>query len=295
MREPGAITVREIHLPDTTLRVAECGEGTPLIMVPATVSLIDDWAPLIRFMSLSYRTYFFEMPGHGGSTALEGGFSSTKLARVIRDLANHLGHERFALMGFSFGGILMLRALQELGDRVTAVKLLSPAVGKGAVRQSRVARTLVLGLLWTLSHAYARRLLARLIGNGAVTRPLAWFMHSVGGFEVSTDLSARLKGYGEPTIRVLVEQFTEVLTADESEFAGPYSQPCFFGMSAFDPLLDYAVTEAFVRANFSDLVVETFDFPYHAPPHPLALEDYMRDYQGLLDADRQRLVGSGKN
>lgn len=295
MREPGTITVREVPLAGTTLRVAECGQGEPLIMVPATVSLIDDWAPLIRFMSTSYRTYFFEMPGHGGSSPLEGGFSSKKLARVIHDLADHLGHERFALMGFSFGGVLMLRALQELGSRVTSVKLLSPAIGKGAVRQSRVARMLVLGLLRTLSRERARRILAWLLGNGTVTRPLAWFMHDIGGFEVSTDLSARLKGYGEPTIRVLVEQFTEVLTTDADEFAGPYPQPCFFGMSALDPLLDYEVTAAFVRANFSDLMVETFDFPYHAPPHPLALEDYMRDYQGLLDAERARVPGAGIN
>jgi hypothetical protein len=63
-------------------------------------------------------------------------------------------------------------------------------------------------------------------------------------------------------------------------------------MSARDPLLDYERTEAFVRANFADLVTETFDWPYHAPPAPLSYEDYIRDYSNLLEADRTRVSGA---
>jgi hypothetical protein len=64
-------------------------------------------------------------------------------------------------------------------------------------------------------------------------------------------------------------------------------------MSEFDPLLDYALTEQFVRANFSDLIVETFDWEYHAPPEPLTFEDYVHDYTPLLDADHARVSGNG--
>jgi hypothetical protein len=65
-------------------------------------------------------------------------------------------------------------------------------------------------------------------------------------------------------------------------------------MSRFDPLLDHTITERFVRANFADLVVETFDWNYHAPPAPLTFDDYVRDYTPLLEADAARVsMGTG--
>lgn len=288
MPQPGPLTIDEARLPGTTLRYARCGDGPPLIIVPATVSLIEDWTPMIQFVGQHYRTYFFEMPGHGGSTPLEEGFSSKRLATVIGDLADHVGAPQFALLGFSFGGILALRALQHLGPRVNKVGLLSPCVSNRALTRPAIDRALVSTVVSVLEHRIPRHMLAWLLSNETAVRLVIWFMIDVGGFESPTDLRARLMAYSASTLQVLVAQVREILTVTEEDLAGPYGQPCFFGMSEFDPLLDYHRTLAFARANFSDLVVETFDWPYHAPPEPLTFEDYVRDYTALLEADVAR-------
>ncbi|MDO8847327.1 MAG: alpha/beta hydrolase [Coriobacteriia bacterium] len=292
MPVPPSVTVRDVDLPGTRLRYAECGDGPPMIIVPATVSLIDDWTPMIQFVGQHYHTYFFEMPGHGGSTPLEEGYSSARLARVIGDLADHVGAERFALLGFSFGGILALRALQGLGERVIKVGLLSPCVSNRALTRPPLARALVSVVTGVFEHRLPRAALARMLGNDKAVGLLIWFMCDVGGFETPTDLRERLMSYSASTIQVLAAQVREILTVTEEDLAGPYAQPCFFGMSEFDPLLEYHRTEEFVRANFSDLVAERFDWPYHAPPVPLTFEDYVRDYTPLLEGDSARVSGA---
>jgi pimeloyl-ACP methyl ester carboxylesterase len=211
---------------------------------------------------------------------------------VIGDLADHVGAERFALLGFSFGGILALRALQGLGDRVMKVGLLSPCVSNRALTRPPIDRALVSAVTGALEHRLPRAALARMLNNEMAVRLLIWFMCDVGGFETPTDLRERLMAYSASTIEVLAAQVREILTVTEEDLAGPYPQPCFFGMSEFDPLLDYCRTEAFVRANFSDLVAERFDWPYHAPPVPLTFDDYVRDYTLLLEADSQRVSGT---
>lgn len=289
MPVPPSLTIHEADLPDTRLRYAECGNGPPVIIVPATVSLIEDWTPMIQFIGQRYTAHFFEMPGHGGSTALAEGFSSTRLTKVIGDLADHIGAERFVLLGFSFGGILTLRALQGLGPRVTKVGLLSPCVSNLALTRPPMDRKMVTAVITALEHRVPRNALAWLLGNETAVRLVIWFMRDIGGFESPTDLKARLMGYSASTVQVLVAQVREILTVTEEDLTGPFSQPCFFGMSEFDPLLDYTRTEGFVKANFADLVVETFDWPYHAPPTPLTFEDYVRDYTSLLEADAVRV------
>lgn len=294
MTEPLPVTIHQAELPSTSLRYAECGDGPSLIIVPATISLIEDWTPMVQFVAQCYRTYFFEMPGHGGSAPLEEGFTSTRLAGVIGELADHVGAERFGLLGFSFGGILALRALQAHGDRVSKVGLLSPCVSNRALTRPSLDRALVSTVTAVLERRLPRHTAVRLLASERAVRLFVWFMQDIGGFESPTDLRARLMSYSESTIRVLAAQVREVLTVTEEDLAGPYSLPCFFGMSRFDPLLDYTMTERFARANFTDLVVETFDWAYHAPPVPLTFDDYVRDYTSLLAADASRVsVGTG--
>lgn len=248
---------------------------------------------MIEFVGQHYRAYFFEMPGHGGSSPLEEGFSSVRLSEVIGDLADHLGIDDFALLGFSFGGILTLRALQGLGDRVNRVGLLSPCVGNRALTRPSIDRALVSAVVSALRHRMPRYAVARLLGNESAVRLLAWFMQDIGGFESPTDIRKRLMGFSASTLDVLVSQVREILSVTEEDLAGPYPQPCFFGMSEFDPLLDYAITEQFAKTNFADLVVETFSWEHHAPPEPLTFDDYVRDYTPLLEADRARVSGNG--
>ena len=126
--EQSDISLHKIALPLTTLSYARCGQGPPLVIVPATISRIRDWQPLIRFMGQKFTTLFFELPGHGGSTPFPQPFSSHLVGRTVEDLINALQFDSITLMGFSFGGILTLRILNRIQPRIKRLVLLSPCV-----------------------------------------------------------------------------------------------------------------------------------------------------------------------
>jgi hypothetical protein len=54
-------------------------------------------------------------------------------------------------------------------------------------------------------------------------------------------------------------------------------------MSVNDPMLDFDVTAQFVHTQFPNLTEERWDWPYHATPRPLTVEEYTRDFAALLD------------
>ena len=88
-----------IELPLSRLHVLETGKGEPLIIVPATISELENWLPLAQFMAQWFHVYFFELPGHGQSDPFCEGFSSQQVAELVGQLANKLGFDRFNLMG----------------------------------------------------------------------------------------------------------------------------------------------------------------------------------------------------
>ncbi len=271
------------ELPLTRLNVGVFGDGPPVIVVPATISLIDDWDALIRFVGQRYRVYFFEMPGYGGSEPFAGRFSSALVAQTVGHLADAIGAERFSLLGFSFGGALTMRSLQLHADRIDRVCLLAPYVGLECLRHSRGKLLALQGALFTVRSRMARRGLAGALRSTTGTAALAWFMKTVGKFETSADLRRRLESFTAHSLDALIAQVDEILTTPGEEFAGPYDVPCLFGMSTNDPLLDYGVSESFVRRNFTNLTVDTWTMPWHAAPEPFTIEDYAREYHVLLD------------
>ena len=115
----------DVTLPNTRLHYVKAGMGPPLIIVPATISLIRQWLPLTQFMGQRFTSYFFELPGHGGSTPYPERFESQLVPKTVEGFVNSLGYDKFNLMGFSFGGLLALRALEYLQDRIEKVILLS--------------------------------------------------------------------------------------------------------------------------------------------------------------------------
>ncbi len=59
-------------------------------------------------MGLRFKTYFFELPGHGKSTPYPFKFNSYYFPKTVEAFADALGLKTFNLMGFSFGGLLAL-------------------------------------------------------------------------------------------------------------------------------------------------------------------------------------------
>ncbi len=112
--QPSSCKTYFIDLPLTRLHILETGRGAPLIMVPATISELENWLPLAQFMGQWSHVYFFELPGHGQSEPFREHFSSQQVAQLVAQLADKLGFKRFSLMGFSFGGILTMQTFKLL-------------------------------------------------------------------------------------------------------------------------------------------------------------------------------------
>lgn len=253
-------------------------------MVPATISLIDDWLPYVRFVGQRFHTHFFELPGHGQSTPFEEPFSSELVAEAVEQFADALGFERFALMGFSFGGLLTMKILQRLGDRVSKVIMLSPFVSHKGLEHSPAKLQAVKLAAASAQMRYGREAMLRIMREPVTVGAFAWFMTAIGKYETSADLKGKLMSFSDSSFDTLTRQVVEILSTTEEELAGPYSQPCFFGMSTIDPLLDFDTSLKFMDANFTDLFVERWDFPFHAPPDPFTFEQLNENYGRLLDS-----------
>lgn len=275
-------TRHRIRLPLTTLAYAKCGSGEPLIIVPATISRIDDWLPFIHFVGQRYETYFFELPGHGGSAAFEGSYSSDLVAETIEHFMDALGLETVTLMAFSFGGVLSLKTLRRLGDRVSRVVMLSPFVSHAGLRHNPVKLGAVKAAVRSTGHRLGRAAWLRIMRDPLAVDSFVWFATTVGKYETTADLRGRLLDFSDSAFDTLSSQVREILSTKAEDLAGPYPQPCFFGMSVRDPLLDFETSYRFARENFANLTVARWDFDYHCPREPFTLAQLNRDYSQLL-------------
>jgi pimeloyl-ACP methyl ester carboxylesterase len=190
-KEPGFRT-HLIDLPLCSLHVMEAGEGPPLIIVPATLSDLENWTDLVRFIGQWFRAYFFELPGHGQSTALPAAFTSDLVAVAVAQLADRVGARRFNLMGFSFGGILAMKTFLLLRHRIDSVILISPCVTGRALLLTRPQRFAAILLNRLLKIQSVRSFLFKAAQNKTNARRLATLVHVVGKVENHRELEAKL-------------------------------------------------------------------------------------------------------
>jgi pimeloyl-ACP methyl ester carboxylesterase len=260
-----------------------CGDGPPLIIVPAMVSLIRQWLPLAQFMGQRFRAHFFELPGHGGSTPYPTRFRSELVPPTVEALADRLGYERFSLMGFSFGGLLALRTLEYLQQRIDKFILLSPSVSQRALRFSAphkaafrlAARTLQIRAVQNGAH--------RLMTTPALENVLIGSLSRATNIQASILRSKNALHIPVTTLDVLACTLEEIVTMEYRPARGPFEIPCFFGMSIHDDLLQYDLTEHLVREMFPNLTIQKFTHPYHQPPQPPTFEWLTQDFGHLLD------------
>jgi pimeloyl-ACP methyl ester carboxylesterase len=282
--EPTEISLNTINLPLTDLYYATCGVGPPLIIVPATISRIRDWQPLIRFMSQKFTTHFFELPGHGGSTPFPQPFSSKLIGQTVEDLIDALHYDTITLMGFSFGGILTLRILNQIQSRINRIVLLSPCVSHHTLLYSPVRIMFLRALTKIMVHPSSQTFFLKVMHNEALVDYILLMLKRWGHVEFyGSALRTTLLSLPGSTLEVLVYQINEILNADPISEVKANNIPCLFGMSRLDPLLSFEKTKKRVLEKFRDAWVESFDLPYHQPPEPFTFEGLNREYGRFLE------------
>lgn len=280
---PPDFQYQDFNLPNTRLHTVKSGTGPPLIIVPATVSLIRQWLPLAQFMGQRFTTHFFELPGHGGSTPYPTQFKSRLVPPTVEALADALGYERFSLMGFSFGGLLALRTLEYLQDRIDKFILLSPCVSQRALQYSLPRKIAFRLAARSLQFSAVQHGIHRLMTAPALENPLIFALSKFSNIKPSILKSKNALHIPMATLDVFAYTVEEIFTMEYRPACGQFHVPCFFGMSIHDDMLHYDLTERIVRNMFPRLTIQRFSHPYHQPPHPPTFEWLIQDFGHLLE------------
>ena len=272
-----------IDLPLSRLHVLETGSGEPLIIVPATISELENWVPLAQFMAQWFHVYFFELPGHGRSEPFREQFSSQQVAELVAQLANKLGFDRFNLMGFSFGGILAMRTFKLLSHRIERMILIAPCLDHRALPFSKVRLQLLYSSNRLLSHPKIQERFVDLIHNPRTVSMTVKALQKIGRLEDTIPLEKKLPRTTANTISVLNAQINEILTTEFEVEPDKYATPCYFAMSIHDPLLCFDTTHEILQKHFASVNTVALTYPYHQPPAPLTYEELNRDFYRTVD------------
>jgi len=273
-----------IDLPLARLHVLEAGQGAPLIMVPATISELQNWLPLVQFMAQWFHVYFFELPGHGGSAPFHERFSSQRVAELVEQLADRLGLERFSLMGFSFGGILAMRTFERLSARIDRVVFIAPCLDHRALPFSSLRLSILYRFNHFLSYPKVQTGFYQLIHNPYTVSVVVKLLQKMGHLEDTMPLEEKLLHAPASTISVLNAQVAEILTTEFEVTPLKHETPCYFAMSVYDPLLRFDTTLSIVYSHFENVNTVPLLYPFHQPPGAFSYEELNRNFYKTVDS-----------
>ncbi len=284
---PPSYEIHFMDLPLSRLNVLETGQGRPLIMVPATISELENWRALAQFMAQWFHVYFFELPGHGGSSPFREPFSSHLVARLTGQMVDHLGLDRFNLMGFSFGGILAMRTFGLLSTRVDRLVLIAPCLGWSTLSLSGSRIYLLRTMNQILGRPKIQACFNELLHNPRTISIIVKALQKMGRLEASISLEDKLLRTPASTIAVLNAQINEILTIRFDAAHEKYETPCYLAMSVRDPILRFDTVMEVIRGRFVNVNAVQLAYPYHQPPRPFTFEELNRDFYETVDAFMQ--------
>lgn len=280
--DPPQATFGDVQLSNTSLHYVKAGTGPPLIIVPATVSLIRQWLPLTQFMGQRFTSYFFELPGHGGSTPYPEKFKSDFIPATVEEFVDHLGYDRFNLMGFSFGGLLALRALEHLQDRIDKVILLSPCVSKRALKWSIPRQWAFKASIRVMKNSMLLQGVHSMLNAPRLEKALTYALSKASNVDRRILENKNALRMPISTLDVFAYTLGEIFKT-EYAYSGKFMNTCYFGMSVNDDILHYDPTEEIVRKYFQQITVQQFTHPYHQPPEPPTFEWLNREFGHFLE------------
>lgn len=283
MISPPQATFGDVTLPNTRLHYVKAGTGPPLIIVPATVSLIRQWLPLTQFMGQRFTSYFFELPGHGGSTPYPERFESHLVPKTVDGFVNNLGYDKFNLMGFSFGGLLALRTLEQLQDRIEKVILLSPCVSRRALKWSTPRQWAFKASIKAMKNQRLLRGIHYVMNAPQLEKPLTYALSKASKVDRQILESKHALRMPITTLDVFADTMDEIFQTEYQYADAPFQSPCYFGMSINDDILNYDLTAEIVRSHFQNLTIQKFTHPYHQPPKPPTFEWLNSEFGQFLD------------
>lgn len=105
------------------------GAGTPLVLLHSSMSNKIQWSKLSEQLMTEFRIIAIDLYGYGESEfpcSPEQFSLAEEAARTARVIKQHLGDERFHLIGHSYGGATALRMAHENPSRILSLGLYEP-------------------------------------------------------------------------------------------------------------------------------------------------------------------------
>jgi pimeloyl-ACP methyl ester carboxylesterase len=205
----------------------QAGHGPRKVMVMSgAFGHAGDWSAFCEGIDPDAATYvFFDYRGYGRSLAIEGAFNFDEAAQDALRVAEHLGWDRFSLVGHSMGGVAIQRLMLLAGDRIermvaiTAVPACSSRMDETRLAGFAGAATSLAQREFILDFSTGKRLpavwlrrLARASAEQVQPQAFTSYLRDWG----TVDFSARVEGNPTP-VKVLVGACDPTLTADLME------------------------------------------------------------------------------
>ncbi len=104
----------------TCYRLTGQDRHKPVVVLIHGVGLSQDmWQPWVGLLSPSHAVLTYDLFGHGHSANPEGPRTAHGFVTQLMDLVDHLGIDRFALIGFSLGAVITQATVSLYGSRLT--------------------------------------------------------------------------------------------------------------------------------------------------------------------------------
>jgi 2-hydroxy-6-oxonona-2,4-dienedioate hydrolase len=123
---------RFASLPSGKLAYVEAGSGPAVVLIHGSYGSFTHWNANIDSIAKRNRVIAVDLPGFGRSFAVPQNSELEVFARAVIELAVDLRLERFALGGFSFGGLVCAEILRLAPQLIGSLFLISPPL-PGAV------------------------------------------------------------------------------------------------------------------------------------------------------------------
>jgi poly(3-hydroxyalkanoate) depolymerase len=161
--------VRSVRLSAGRVRVAEVGEGRPLLLINGIGASLEMWSPLARRLAGNRRLILFDVPGTGGSERLRRPVRMPGVARLVVELLDALGYDQVDVLGYSWGGAVAQQLTMDAPPRVRRLVLVATSPGRGGKAPSLPVLALMSVPLQLVSDSYLTRV-APIVFGGDIFR-----------------------------------------------------------------------------------------------------------------------------
>jgi pimeloyl-ACP methyl ester carboxylesterase len=110
------------------LHYKDQGSGPAILLIHSSFGDLKDWDPWVAVLSRNYRVVRLDLPAFGLTGPVpSGNYSIDRYLTLVDALMDHLGIERFAIVGTSYGGLVAFRYAATRLERVQALVLANSA------------------------------------------------------------------------------------------------------------------------------------------------------------------------